>query len=250
MNVRLALGVTGLCVALTASQALAAPHKAKGKGKGAGPVVCNQINDPTPDAIVDLTNGLAKKGQQDDTSDIISADLASNAKDLTAVIRLKSLAGSPTVWPEAHFYLLQWTVPDHATPVYLGGTIDPNPASAAFGTQFYFGDVANFPSSATTVFIGFNVDQAAKVKGTVSTDKATVTLSVPISQLSGYGTFSPGTRFSDITAESQVLINGPDTPANLPLFGGTLAQGVSTPDTDLAAKPYVAGTPSCVKPGA
>ncbi len=245
MNLRLLACVSLLSLAASGPAALASPHKTKDHPKA----VCNLVSDPGADAIVDPTIGLAKKGLQDNNADIRSADIASDATYVTVVIRVKSLATPDAAWPEAHGYLVQWSVPGHATPVYLGATLDPNPAAAvAYGPQFVFGDELTFKTPAV-VFTGFNIDSAAKVKGTVDKTNATVTLSVPISQLGGYGTFKPGTRFDAVTAMSQVLINAPNTPKNLPLFGGSLAQGMSTPDTDTATKPYIAGTPSCIKPG-
>lgn len=238
--------VAAVCVfalAASAPQALAASHKAKPAKK-----VCNLISDPDPDAIVDPTIGIAKKGVQDDTADIVSADIASDATYVTVVIRLKAMAQPDPTWPEAHNYLVQWNVPGHDKPVYLGGTIDPNPASAAYGPQFVFGDEGS-TNAVAVLFTAFNVDQAAHVTGKVDTAAKTVTMSVPISELGGYGTFKPGTRFDGVTAISQVEVNGPNTPSNLPIFGGSLAQGIGTADTDAASKPYIAGTPSCVKPG-
>ncbi len=247
MKVRLVAAIGIAALAAGSSPAFAAGHKA-GKAKG-GKKVCNLVSDPGSDAIVDPTLGTAKKGPQDDNADIVSADIASDARYVTAVIRLKTLATPDTTWPEAHNYLVQWNVPGHTAPVYLGATIDPNPAAAvAYGPQAVFGDELTF-NAVAVLFTGYNIDSAAHVKGTVDVAKATITLSVPISDLAGYGTFKPGTRFDGVTAVSQILVNAPNPPTNLPLFGGSLAQGIGTADTDVATKPYIAGTPSCVKPG-
>lgn len=209
--------------------------------------VCNLVKDAAGDAPFDPTGAGLPGAPQDANADILSADISSNMKALTAVIRLKSLASPDTSWPEAHFYMLSWVVPGHSSPVYLGATIDPNPASAAYGPQFVFGDGGEFPSSSNGVLIYYNVSKAT-VKGTVDTAKNTITLSVPISQLKGYGTYKPGTTFSAITVGTQQLLNGPVLPTNVPGFGGSAAFGF-TSDSAVATKSYVAGTPSCVKPG-
>jgi hypothetical protein len=235
---------SSLILAVAASGVAGAAGRSKSKPRP----VCNLVNDPTTDAPFDPSLGIAKSAaKQDPDADIVSADLASNAKYVTAVIRVRSLAFPDATWPEAHFYLVQWNVPGHSNPVYLGATIDPNPASAAYGPQFVFGDLATVNAVAVTSTY-YNIS-SAKVKGTVDTAKNTITLSVPIAQLSGYGSFKPGTPFSAITAGSQQLANAPVFPTNVPDVGGSPSQGFQS-DVDNASKDYTAGTPSCVTPGA
>jgi len=236
--------IAGLAVAVAvAGEANAATHKAKPK-----PVrpVCNLVTDPAGDSNVDLTLGLAPgRMPADPNGDILSADVASDGKFVTAVLRLKSLATPDTAYPLAHFYMVSWTVPGHDSPVYLGGTVDPNPAAATvFGPQFVFGDSATFHSALNYYNIA-----STKVKGTVDAAKGTLTLSVPISAISSYGKYTPGTRFTGVNASTQALVNGPVLPANEPPVGGSIAWGWQE-DTASGSKDYVAGTPSCVKPGA
>lgn len=233
-----AVSVTGVADAATAT------HKHH-KHKVAKPV-CNIITDPSGDAAFDPAGTGTQTGPQDPNADVLSADISSNASFVTAVIRLKSLAQPDTTWPEAHFYMFSWSVPGHSSPVYLGATLDPNPASAAYGPQFVFGDGGGVPSGSNAVLLYYNIS-SAKVKGTVDTAKNTITLSVPISQLKGYGTFKPGTIFQSISVASQQLVNGPVLPTNVPAVGGSIAWGFA--DDTATGGNYVAGTPSCVKPG-
>lgn len=211
--------------------------------------VCHVVQGTAGDAPFDPTLGgltAANQAPEDPNGDILSADIASNAKYVTAVIRVKTLATPDTTFPEAHLYMLSWSVPGHSSPVYLAATVDPNPASAAYGPQFVFGDGGTAGPSAFYVNY-YNIASAA-VKGTVNTKTNTITLSVPIAAIKSYGKFSPGNAFTGIQAQTQALANGPVLPTNVPGFGGSLAWGWQE-DLDNAAKAYVAGTPSCVTPG-
>ena len=222
----------------------AATHKAKPKKVTP---VCNLVTDPTGDAPFDPTLGLAaSRLPSDPNGDITSADISSDGKFVTAVLRVKSLATPDTTFPEAHFYMLSWTAPGHSSPVYLGATVDPNPASAAYGPQFVFGDGGTFGPSQFSLSY-YNIGSGA-VKGTVNTAKGTITMSVPISASSKFGKFTPGNTFSSIEASTQALVNGPVLPANVAPVGGSIAWGWQEDVAD-SGKVYKAGTPSCVKPG-
>lgn len=243
MRTRAALAAGLVATIAITGTANAAGHKKK--AKPATKPVCNLVQDPSGDAPLDLTLGLAPSSMPNDPNgDILSADLSSNGKFVTAVIRVKSIAAPGTTWPLAHFYMLSWTAPGHDTPVYLGGIVDPDPAAGAvLGPQYVFGDGGEFQKA----LIYYNIDSTA-VKGTVNTAKNTLTLSVPISAISAYGKFTPGNKFSGLVATSQALVNGPVLPTNLPAVGGSIAWGWAE-DTANGAKDYTAGTPSCVKPG-
>jgi len=240
---------TALVLGLTASLALGGVTEAsaKSKAKPKPKPVCNIVKGDLGDAPFDVTLGLAaSKMPNDPNGDILSADIASDAKYVTAVIRVKTLAVPDTTYPGAHYYLLLWSVPDHTAPVYLAATVDPNPAAGTvYGPQFVFGDEGGVGGAVQY----FNISSKAKVVGKVDTAKNTITMSVPVSQLTGYGTFKPGTHFSGISAQSQATTNGPVLPTNVPDAGGSIGWGF-TEDSDDAAKDYVAGSPSCVKPGA
>ena len=232
--------IAGLAVAVAVSgEANAAGHKAKPRVRP----VCNLVTDGAGDALFDPVGTGLNKFPEDPNGDILSADLASDGKFVTGVIRVKTLATPDTTFPEAHFYMLSWTVPGHDSPVYLGATVDPNPASAAYGPQYVFGDGATFHGAVNYYNIA-----STKVKGTVNAAKSTLTLSVPISALASYGKYTPGTKFTGINASTQALVNGPVLPANEPPVGGSIAWGFQE-DTADGGKDYVAGTPSCVKPG-
>src|SRR3954451_2385113 len=240
-----AVVVAGIAVAVCAAGvANATPRAAKPNHV---PAVCNLLTDPTGDALFDPVGTGLSQFPADPNGDILSADVASDARNVTAVLRLKSLASPDTTYPLAHFYMVSWYVRGHATPVYLGGTLDPNPAAGTvFGPQFVFG-YAGSQDAATFTFSYYNIG-SSKVKATIDTAKKTLTLSVPISAISSYGKFTPGAKFSGISAQTQALVNGPVFPQNEPLLGGSSGVGFQE-DTADGGKDYVAGSPSCVKPG-
>ena len=221
----------------------AAGHKAKPKPKP----VCNLVTDPAGDSPFDPVGTGLSQVPNDPNGDILSADISSDAKFVTAVIRVKTLATPDSAYPLAHLYMLSWTVPGHDTPVYLGGIIDPNPAAGAvFGPQFVFGDGGTVGPSAFSLFY-YNIG-AKDVKGTVDTAKNTITMSVPLSSIKAYGKFTPGSTFTGLQAQTQALVNGPVLPTNAPAVGGSIAWGWQE-DTADGTKSYTAGAPSCVKPG-
>ena len=237
--------IAGLAAAVAVGGTANAAGHAKGKAKAAP--VCNLVTDPSGDAPFDPVGTGLSQFPNDPNGDILSADISSDAKYVTAVIRVKSLATPDGTYPLAHFYMLTWTVPGHDSPVYLGGTVDPNPAAGpVFGPQFVFGDGGTAGPSVFSINY-YNIG-AKDVKGTVDTAKNTITMSVPVASLKAYGKFTPGSTFSALQASSQALINGPVLPTNIPGAGGSIAWGFQE-DTADGSKNYTAGAPSCVKPG-
>lgn len=232
-------------VAIGGTANAAGHKKGKARPKPVRPV-CNLVVDPAGDAPFDPIGTGLSQVPNDPNGDIVSADLASDGKSVTAVIRVKSLATPDSTYPLAHFYMLSWTAPGHDTPVYLGGVVDPNPAAGTvFGPQFVFGDGGSFGPQGALLY--YNIDSTA-VKGTVDTAKNTITMSIPISAIAKYGKFTPGNTFSGLQASSQALVNGPVLPMNVAPVGGSIAWGWAE-DTADGTKSYSAGAPSCVKPG-
>ena len=110
----LALAVTGV----TAFGASAAP---------ASKPVCNLLIDPTGDVTVPSAN-----------LDIVSADIASDARRLTAVIRVSKLATSDGTAPTGVAYSFRFKLPGSAVQFYLLASVEPAPIAA---TTFEFGTV-------------------------------------------------------------------------------------------------------------
>lgn len=199
-----------LRTAVTASLALSL---AGAGGALAGPKTsCDLIKDDTGDAAI----------VSDQASlDIVTADLASDDKNITAVLRLD---GAPSgANPEAvggtRYYLsfnspgvaeaqyLAAFVPFAGDPTFRTGQITDNGTSRSFSTD---------PDPAT-----------GKIEENV------VTITAPLSAFSERAKVAPGTKLAAPTAETFAVV-------------GVFLVSVD----DATGKSYTAGNPSCVKPGA
>lgn len=207
VRMRSALAVA-LCTAIAgAGTAVAAPKPKP---------VCNLITDPRGDGGVVTAS---------DDMDIVSGDIATNGKAITAVLRL---AGDPTaVNPQAlggkNFYV-SFLTKDSDRPQFLSASFDPV-TGATYGTGYQedVNGVGNKTSDADPAI--------GSVKGSV------ITITAPLSAFSSRVNLKPGHRLMSLTAEVFALI-------------GTGATGGALYDADDATgKGYVTGAPSCVKVG-
>ena len=183
--------------------------------------VCNLVTDAKGDS-----EGLINSGTP--ALDILSADIASDTKNVTAVIRL---AGAPSGAldpdaPEGAAYYFVFSVPSATYPLYLSAQSD------ATGKYAYsIGDVEPSPTGGQLY-----QNKTGALKGTIS--GSIITMTVSRSVLSTLGDVKPGKKVTGLSA--QVFY-----PVEVPQVGGLLEQA----DTAESAKSYVAGAPSCVKPG-
>lgn len=204
----LALGVCAALAAATGVASAAPAPRAK--------PVCNLIVDAKGDG------GVATSS---DDVDIVSADIASNAKVVTGVIRL---AGDPSsVNPQAiggKSYYLSFTAPGSAAPQFLSAELDPV-AGAAYhsGEEQDVNGVGNKTSDPDAV--------VGSVKGNV------ITITAPLSAFSSRVSVKPGKKLTGLTAEVYALVGTGVT-------GGLLIKA-----DDASGSSYTAGTPSCVKVG-
>lgn len=194
-----ALGV--VTAIATAGVAQAAPKK-----PAAAPV-CNLVTD----AEGDSTGGSSNL-------DIVSGDVASDAKSLTGVIRVKKLTDSDGTAPTGVGYQVRFTLPGRELPMYLLASNE-----LGSGSAFEFGEVN-----------GTSLNSLGEATGTFDLAKSEVRITAPAA-LDGSTKATPGTKISSIRAFAQrrfvVLLSGAD----------------STPADALGT--YTAGAPSCVKPG-
>src|SRR5687768_14584060 len=106
-----AAGVLGL-MAATVGVAGAAPAKPK--------PVCNLVQDAKDDTFAARYQETAGAyGPQESSLDIVSADLASDAKTLTGVLRVQSLAAAPATSPGGASYDINFTTPSIEAPLYV-----------------------------------------------------------------------------------------------------------------------------------
>ena len=189
----------GLAVA---GSAVAAPKAAP---------VCKLVKDSKGDAAI----------LRDQPSlDIVSADLASDAKSVTAVLRLD---GAPSgANPEAAGgtrYYMEFNLPGSPKAQYLAAFV-PFAGSPTFRT----GEITTEEARRS-----FSTDPEP-AKGAIRGNEVTIT--APVSTFAARGKVAPGTKLTGLTAETFAVV-------------GVLLVSVD----DATGKSYTAGTPSCVKPG-
>jgi len=177
--------------------------------------VCNLVTDPAGDASVQAPL------PSDDSLDILSGDVASNAKNVTTVMRLKNLSATSPVAQTGRNYYALFSIPGSANPVYFSLEED------ATGQSFNWGDLEPGAGGVGTY------TRKGDATGVVDTAKNEIRVTVPVSDLSALGKAKPGTKITDLN------------------FSTTAVLGVLVSDVDTAdgSKSYVAGTASCVKPG-
>lgn len=199
MRVRPALALALLPALLAAGAATAAPAKP----------VCNLISDGAGDVTAPSAN-----------LDILSADVSSDAKKLTGVIRVAKLAASDGSAPTGFAYNFRFKVAGSDVQYYLLASSEPSPIGA---TTFEFG----------TIETGNSLTPIGDATGKIDLAKNEVRITAPTSF--GAVKIKPGTKLVDLQAVTQrrfvVLLSGADS-------------------TVLDGKTYTAGAASCVKPGA
>ena len=201
----LALGVCAALAAATGVAGAAAPAKP----------VCNLIADAKGDSGP-VTNT--------DDVDIVSGDIASNAKTITAVLRL---AGDPSslnpLAPGGKAYYVSFLAPGSDQPQFLSASIDPTGA-VTYETG-YTEDVNG---------VGNQTPDPDAVSGSIKGNVITIT--APVSAFSSRVNVKPGKKLTGLSADVFALIGVAGT--------GLLANADNATGTT-----YVTGAPSCVKPG-
>jgi hypothetical protein len=217
MSAPLRLAVTGSLVlsCLAAGGAVAAPAKPK--------PVCNLVTDAKDDTFLARAQDTAggPYGPQEDAADIVSADVATDAKTLTGVVRVKSLAAAAATSPGGISYDINFTTPSIPDPVYVRALVPGSgePSSDAGTRQSVV---------ATSV-------SASLGTGTVVVDKAKneVRFSFPLTQFASVGGLKPGSKltFGETTT------------------GRAAAGRAVFADVATGATTYTVGARSCVVPG-
>lgn len=207
------------CVALAVvvSLATAGVASAATKPRPKPKPVCNLITDAAGDASPQAPVPT------DDSLDVLSGDLASDAKKVTAVIRLKDLgATSPTQLSGRNFYFL-FSLPKFDNPIYFSYE-DSGPA---LGAAFSWGDLE--PGSGG---VGTYTSKGTAT-GVVDTAKNQIRITVPVSEVKSLASIAPGTKVTNMHISTTAVV-------------GVVVFDV---DTAEASKAYIAGNPSCVVPG-
>lgn len=208
-----------VCLAVAASLVGAGVANAAVKRPKPKPV-CNLIADDKADA------SFLGAAPNDPNLDIVSGDIASNAKTITAVLRLASFAETDPQAPLGRGYYLEFNAPGLDTPIYFNFQITPDLKRFAWGTQ--------------EVLATGNGSYVKKgdATGVLDAAKGEIRISVPVADVNAVGKVKPGAKLTNLAASSTMVL-------------GTSVTGglVSTVDDAAGTKPYIAGAPSCVTPG-
>jgi hypothetical protein len=194
--------------------------------------VCNLIQDAKGDSGISPAPGA-------DGDDIVSADIASDATTITAVLRVAALSANDPQAPLGRSYSVLFTAPGSADLLYLSARAYPQ------GTKFIYGYQA---VDATGVTTNYTLGEAT---GTLDTAKGEVHVSAPVKALAdgAKAKLGPGAKLSALSATvdriyGQGVVPSQNVgPQRVPLGGFTLQFD------NAAGGSYLMGTPSCVAIG-
>lgn len=228
MQVRLALVPLVALVAGVAPLAEAAP-----KPKPA----CQNIVDPKGDTFaLRSQDAQGAYGPQENALDITSADLASNGKVVTAVVRLASVSRAIATSPQGFTIGLDFRIGSSSDVVRLQAVAVQGGDRFEVSTKSVDA-VANTPST----FVGV-------VTGVVDAKKGEVRIHAPAAMLEPYGKLTPGTKLVPNENESATASRG--VPAITTTPGAPMTTRGPFADIAAAGKTIAVGAPSCVVPGA
>jgi hypothetical protein len=197
--------------------------------------VCNLVQDATGDAAYNNVPGAP-------SDDIKSADVASDGKTITAVVRLAGLSYPDPQAPLGRNYTLLFTAPGSDDLLYLSARTYPQ------GPKFLFGYQGTDETSGITT--NYSLGDAT---GTLDTAKGEVHISAPVKSFvdGAKAKLSKGTKLAGLSATVDRIVGqgfvpsqsvAPGTP-RVPVGGVLLAFD------DASGGNYVIGTPSCVAVG-
>ncbi|HEX8003127.1 MAG TPA: hypothetical protein VF519_10580 [Mycobacteriales bacterium] len=186
------------------------------------PPTCNMAVDTTGDTNNDLEG--APVFPADSGLDLVGGDVATNAKNITAVIRLADEPGDATVYVKR--YIAQFKVAGQANPMILAAAVTATGTTYSFG---WYGD------SATGT--GYNY---AATEATGSIEGKIITITAALADVAATPELGPVKKGSKINALTLT--------ANRRLPAVTQAPGIVYPaDEALGKGIYYAGNASCVK---
>lgn len=189
----------------------------------AAPKSCDLVTDPKGD----VSNDYQGVGvfPADEGLDVISGDLATNAKTVKVVMKLAAPTGSATAY--AKRYIMTFKVAGTANPVAVAAAVTPTGNTFSAG---YYG-----PTATGT---GYTYPVTSTVVGVI--DGSTITITVPLADLSAVpeiGAIKKGAKVSGITVTSFRRV-----PALTQVTGQVIEA-----DPAAGKKTYAIGAASCVK---
>ena len=212
MNLRTAVLVAA---ATTLALGAVAPATAAPKKKKVAPPVCNLVLDdkgdvPAPDGALD----------------VVSADVASDGRKITGVIRL---AGDPDgtspTSPTGRTYNLQFSGQSATREVFLGFLYSPTAQAGTYGYHDEATGINNGLGTSTVKIVGNDLY-----------------MTVPVSVFAEYGKFKVGNRITGFSVTTGRMVGA---------YASSTAYAYNSlaGDTASGAKAYTVGARSCVKVG-
>lgn len=185
-----------------------------GPARAAAAPTCLLVTDGTND-VFPVNSGLL---------DVVSADIASNAKQITGVIRVATdLKFDDRTWPVGRVYRL--TFRGGKSPVYFSYVTTPTAHDAWYGHEAESQN-AGYLGRATVKIVGNELRMTA-----------------PVSGFAKYGSFKPGATIGSISVWTQRLVGYYTQPEQYTQVAPKNADDAATSRT------YVAGRSSCVRVG-
>ncbi len=180
---------------------------------------CNLVTDDKGDASLLVA-------PNDASLDIISADVGTNAKKLTAVLRLDKFTAVSPSSPLGRGYYVLFSTPKAEFPIYLNVQITPDL------TRFAWGTLETLPSGS-----GSYVRKGAAT-GTIDTAKNELRVTVPLAEMNVVAKLKPGVKLTDLKASTTSVL-------------GTSVTGglVATVDEAEGSNAYSVGAATCVPVG-
>jgi hypothetical protein len=158
--------------------------------------------------------------------DVLSADVVSDGRRITVVLRL---AGSPSSYetssPAGHLYTVRFSGQGGTAPVFVTHVSTPTGSVTKYGL---YDD-----ETATDATLGYATGAVAG---------STLRLTVPLAPLAPYGRFTRGARITGLTAFAHRWVGAFVPPR-------TYAHNSPEADRAKGGKPYVAGARSCERVG-
>jgi hypothetical protein len=223
MKVRAALLIVSLLPLGAAASAVAATKPKP---------VCQIIKDAAGDAEY---NGAVPGADGDD---LTSADLASDGKKITAVLRLAAVAANDPMAPLGRGYFVEFGAKGSDSNLFLSARPYPT------GTKFVYGYSAPDPN--TGINTSYTIGDAT---GSVSPEKKEVRITAPNTGFAPSGTKLPkNTKLLTPTATVYRIAGQGLVPSQSVAGQRVPIGGLLLPFDDATGKNYTVGALSCVKP--
>ena len=180
--------------------------------------------------ITDRKGDARNQVGTDDSLDILSADLVSDAKTVTATIRLKALSAVSPGAPQARNYYLLFNTTKPSAQMFLNATVFSGGV-----VRYAWGTVGPFdPAGLIILYDNGNYGVTQPATGAFDLTKNEIRISANVADMAAKGNVKPGAEWKRISATSWYQIT----------------TFIFEADVAAAPRPYVAGTPGCIKPGA